>query len=354
MSEVTETPDLQGAYPRLSDAQIDALAALGQRRRAEPGQVLFAEGDRNCDFFVVLAGLVAVVDGRGTPQERVIGVHGRGRFLGELSLLTGEASYYTAVLAAPGEVLVVPVDQLRDLVACDPVFGELVLRAYLIRRSILIGLGAGLRIVGSRYSPDSRRLRDFAARNRLPYRWLDLETDPSAEALLSQFGVAPEETPIVIVGPRLLRNPATAELAAAIGLPAPVTPDGGCDLLVVGSGPSRPVRGRVRGLGRPAHGGAGRDSHRGPGRDVVPDRELPRLPGRHLRRRAGRAGADPGPEVRRRLRRARRGHGPSAGTAPGTRYGWPTGARSGPRRWSSPPGRGTGGCPSRGRTTSSR
>ena len=252
MSEVTETPDLQGAYPRLSDAQIDALAALGQRRRAEPGQVLFAEGDRNCDFFVVLAGLVAVVDGRGTPQERVIGVHGRGRFLGELSLLTGEASYYTAVPAAPGEVLVVPVDQLRDLVARDSAFGELVLRAYLIRRSILIGLGAGLRIVGSRYSPDSRRLRDFAARNRLPYRWLDLETDPSAEALLSQFGVAPEETPIVIVGPRLLRNPANAELAAAIGLPVPVATDGGCDLLVVGSGPaglSAAVYGASEGLG---------------------------------------------------------------------------------------------------------
>jgi thioredoxin reductase (NADPH) len=252
MSEVTETPDLQGAYPRLSDAQIDALAALGQRRRAEQGQVLFAEGDRNCDFFVVLAGLVAVVDGRGTPQERVIGVHGRGRFLGELSLLTGEASYYTAVPAAPGEVLVVPVDQLRDLVARDSAFGELVLRAYLIRRSILIGLGAGLRIVGSRYSPDSRRLRDFAARNRLPYRWLDLETDPSAEALLSQFGVAPEETPIVIVGPRLLRNPANAELAAAIGLPVPVATDGGCDLLVVGSGPaglSAAVYGASEGLG---------------------------------------------------------------------------------------------------------
>ena len=252
MSEVTETPDLQGAYPRLSDAQIDALTALGRRRRTEPGQVLFTEGDRNCDFYVVLAGLVAVVDGRGTPEERVIGVHGRGRFLGELSLLTGDASYYSAVPAGPGEVLVVPVEQFRELVVRDPGFGELVLRAYLIRRSILIGLGAGLRIIGSRYSPDSRRLRDFAARNRLPYRWLDLEADPSAEALLRQFGVPPEETPIVIVGNRLLRNPANAELAAAIGLPVPVATDGGCDLLVVGSGPaglSAAVYGASEGLG---------------------------------------------------------------------------------------------------------
>ena len=52
-----ETPDTYGAYPRLSDAQIAALAALGQRRNTQPAEVLFHEGERNCDFFVVLAGL---------------------------------------------------------------------------------------------------------------------------------------------------------------------------------------------------------------------------------------------------------------------------------------------------------
>jgi hypothetical protein len=59
-------------------------------------------------------------------------------------------------------------------VARDPAFGDLVLCAYLLQRSILIGLGAGLRIAGSRHSPDARRVRDFAARDRLPCRWLDV------------------------------------------------------------------------------------------------------------------------------------------------------------------------------------
>ena len=72
----TRTPDLQGAFPRLSDAQIAALDAQGQRRPTQPGEVLFAEGDRDCDFFVVLAGRVASVEGHGTPEERVIAVHG--------------------------------------------------------------------------------------------------------------------------------------------------------------------------------------------------------------------------------------------------------------------------------------
>jgi thioredoxin reductase (NADPH) len=236
--DITETPDLQGAYHRLSDTQIAALSGQGERRSTQPGEILFAEGQRGCDFHVVLAGHVASVEGHGTPEERIISVHGRGRFLGELSLLTGEGSFYTAMSLDAGEVLAVPVARLRELIDRDPAFGDLVLRAFLLRRSILIGLGAGLRVVGSRYSPDTRRVRDFAARNRIPLRWLDLETDPAAEAMLAQFGVTPDDTPIVVVYGRLLRNPGNAELAAAIGLPAPSAQQAGCDVLVVGAGPA--------------------------------------------------------------------------------------------------------------------
>jgi thioredoxin reductase (NADPH) len=229
---------VQGAYPRLSDAQIAALTGQGDRRGTEPGEILFGEGERDCDFYVVLAGHVASVEGHGTHEERIIGVHGRGRFLGELSLLTGEGSFYTAMALDRGEVLAVSVARLREMIARDPAFGDLVLRAYLLRRSILIGLGVGLRVVGSRYSPDTRRVRDFAARNRIPVRWLDLETDPAAEAMLAQLGVTPGDTPIVIVYGRMFRNPGNAELAAAIGLPAPSAQQAGCDMLVVGAGPA--------------------------------------------------------------------------------------------------------------------
>ena len=314
--ELVETPDLNGAYPRLDEAGIAALAPLGRRRRVQPEEILFREGDRECEFFVVLAGMVASVEGYGTAEESVISVHGRGRFLGELSLLTGEGSYYTAVAAEEGEVLAVPVGRLRELVACDQGIGDLILRAYLIRRSILIGLGAGLRIIGSRYSPDARRVRDFAARNRLPYRWLDLDGDPGAEALLARFGVAPQDTPIVILHGRMLRNPGNAELAAAAGLPAPSASAARCDLLVVGSGPggmSAAVYGASEGLRTmvlDVHG------HRRPGRHVVADRELPRLPVRHIRGRTGRTGHAAGPQVRRRVRGARGGRVDRGGRRP--------------------------------------
>jgi thioredoxin reductase (NADPH) len=236
----------------LDDAELAALAEYGDERVIGPEQPLFTEGERNCDFYTVLTGHVASVEGYQTPGERILAVHGRGRFLGELGLLTGEASFFSAVPAGPGRVLVVPVDRLRDLVARNPTIGDLVLRAYLLRRSILIGLGVGMRIIGSRYSPDSRRLREFATRNRVPTQWLDLEYDSEAEALLKLLQIDPSQTPIVILyGRDVLRNPTNAEVAAAIGLPAPTAPQTGCELLVVGAGPaglSAAVAGASEGL----------------------------------------------------------------------------------------------------------
>jgi thioredoxin reductase (NADPH) len=231
-----ETPDLQGAYPRLDADEIDRLAEYGTRRPTRSDETLVREGDHDYDFYVVTAGTVAVLE-----SGEVIRVHGKGRFIGELGQLTGQPAFFTAIAQEPGEVVQVPIALLRELIAAEPWFGDMVLRAYLVRRSLLIELGAGLRIVGSRFSTDTRRLRDFAARNRLPYRWIDLEEDREAESLLCQLGIPPHDTPVVILfGDQVLRNPSNAELARVTGLPVPeqATTEEVCDLLVVGAGPA--------------------------------------------------------------------------------------------------------------------
>jgi thioredoxin reductase (NADPH) len=232
-----ETPDQLGAYPRLSDDQLDSLRAAGEERPTRMDDVLFRQGDAPYDFFVVLEGQAAMVDD-GDEGERVIAVHGPRRFLGELSVLVGQPAFFTAKVVEPGAVLQVPAERVRERVAEDPAFGDLVLRAFLQRRTILIGLGAGLRIIGSCYSPDTRRLLEFVARNRLPHRWLDLEADPEAERLLHRLGVPPEETPLVLLGGELLRNPDNAELARALRLSSPAPQRDLVDLVVVGAGPA--------------------------------------------------------------------------------------------------------------------
>ena len=162
-----EPPDRNGAFPRLNDDQRARLLAVGELRKVVPGEVLFTDGDDSYDFFVVESGAVAIVRGMG-DENHVIAVHGRHRFLGELNLLTGGRVYLSAVVRDAGEVIQVPIDNLRRLVADDEELSNMILRAFMARRSILIEVGGGVRVIGSRYSLDARRLREFLARNRVP------------------------------------------------------------------------------------------------------------------------------------------------------------------------------------------
>ena len=249
-------------------------------------------------------------------------------------------------------MLHVPADRVRELRSDDPALGDLLLRAFLQRRSILIGLGAGLRILGSCYSPDTRRLLEFVARNRLPHRWLDLEEDPAAEALLDRLGIAPEETPIVLLGERAAAQP---EQRRTRPRAAPLLARARrelIDLAVVGAGPAglaAAVYGASEGLSTVV---ARSEAAGRAGRHVGADRELPGLP-----RRACRAPSSPSArviqaaEVRRDASPSRRGARRSSAATATTCSGSSEGA-AGRRRapWSSPPAPGTAGCRSPGST----
>jgi thioredoxin reductase (NADPH) len=234
---IEEPPDRNGAFPRLNDDQRARLLAVGELRDVEPGEVLFTDGDDSYDFFVVDSGAVTIVRGLG-DENHVIAVHGPRRFLGELNLLTGGRVYLSAVVRDPGAVIQVPLANLRRLVADDDELSNLILRAFMARRSILIEVGGGVRVIGSRYSVDARRLREFLARNRVPYHWVDLEEDEEAERSLRALGVEPAETPVVAGGQGVLRDPSNAEVAKMLGLGARGAPPPLCDLVVVGGGPA--------------------------------------------------------------------------------------------------------------------
>jgi thioredoxin reductase (NADPH) len=233
-----ETPDLHGAFPRLTDSQLETLDAHGVRRVVEPDEVLIAEGEPSKYFYVVIQGRVGVYD-EYQARRRLIRVHGPRRFIGELSILTRQVAFVTAAALEEGEVLAIPARRLRALALHEPELGDLILRALLVRRSLLIDSGAGFRIVGTRTSRDTQRLRSFAVRNRLPHRFLDIEQDAFAESLMSQFHISPDDLPIVIVpGHAVLRNPTNAELADATGLRKRNDTREVVDLIVVGAGPS--------------------------------------------------------------------------------------------------------------------
>jgi len=230
-----------GRSPVLDAAQIAVLRRYGSESDVGAGTVLFADGDETYDLIVLLQGQAEIVQDRGQPGERVLASYGPSQFLGELGLLTGQRVYLTAVVTTPGRVLRVAPDQLRIVMAQELDLSELILRAFLLRHAILTQIGSGLTLIGSRFSPDTRRLLEVLARNRLPSKWLDLESNLDAETMLRELDVPVDDLPIIMIpGGPLLRNPSGRVLLDALGLSG--TSEHGvsdlCDLLVVGGGPA--------------------------------------------------------------------------------------------------------------------
>ena len=225
------------AFPTLDPDHLAVLETLGTRRRIATGEVLYEDGDATYDFFVVVSGAVDIVVDAGR-QERVVAQHGAGRFLGELNLLTGQRVFVTARVTEPGEVIVVPVAALRRLIATQPTLSDLILAAFLARRSVLrSGAASVIRVVGSRFSSETAAVREFLVRSGIPHEWIDPDGAPDVDALLREFGVEPGDLPVVIVTGTVLRRATPGELSQYLGLTIDALPDRCFDLVVVGGGP---------------------------------------------------------------------------------------------------------------------
>jgi thioredoxin reductase (NADPH) len=225
------------AFPVLDAGQMEALEKLGTPRPVAAGDYLFQAGDASYDFFVVLSGAVDILLEAGSDEE-VVTRHGPGRFLGDLNLLTGSRVLVTARVAEPSEVLQVPVDVLRRVLATQPSLSDTILAALLARRSLLMSYGPStIRVIGSRFSPETGRVREFLLRSRIPHEWHDPDHDREVDGLLRELGVSPRDLPVVISAGTVMRRPTPGELAQYLGLTVDSLPGRCFDLVVVGGGP---------------------------------------------------------------------------------------------------------------------
>ena len=233
-----EEADFAGAFPILDEAQVAKLGRYGVEESVPAGRVLFREGERGSDFVVVLSGSVEAVAHFGESGETTSTTFNPGQFVGVMNILSNEGAYVTATATVPSRILRVPLTQLRAVIGDDITLSEIVIRAFLLRHSLLLRLGTGPKVIGSRYSESTRAILDLLARNRLAVTWIDVESDPRAETLLRNFGFTVADIPLVLVaGQPILRNPSLAEVAAVFGIQADESHlENSCDLLVIGAG----------------------------------------------------------------------------------------------------------------------
>src|SRR6266496_1225424 len=96
----------------------------------------------------------------------------------------------------------------------------------------------GIRIVGHRWSPHFTQIRDFLARNSIPYQVLDVETEETAAQLMASCGTSCKQLPLVVFADGShLSDPSSAALAGKLGLKTKAELPF-YDLVIVGGGPA--------------------------------------------------------------------------------------------------------------------
>jgi thioredoxin reductase (NADPH) len=226
-------------FPTLTPAHIRRIEAHGHVRAIKPGEVLVQQGDSAVPFFVVVSGELDVLRPSG-GAETLVTVHGPGQFTGEVSTLSGRRALFRLRAAKIGEVIELDRQHMLALVQTDAELGEILMRAFILRRVELVAAGIGdVVLVGSMHSADTLRLKEFLMRNGHPYAYIDLERDSEVQNLLDGFHIAANEIPVVICrGEVVLRNPTNQQVADCLGFNESIDQTQMRDVVIIGAGPS--------------------------------------------------------------------------------------------------------------------
>jgi len=226
-------------FPVLTQRQINRIEAYGHTRVVQSGELLVEQGDINVPFFVVITGELEIVRPFGA-QETLVTVHGPGQFTGEVNTLSGRRSIFRSRVSKTGKVIELNHQQMLGLIQKDAELSGILMRAFILRRVELIAAGVGdIILIGSTYSADTLRIKEFLIRNGHPYSYIDLERDPEVQNLLDSFQISANEIPVLIYrGQLVLRNPNNQHLADSLGFNESIDQSKVRDVVVIGAGPA--------------------------------------------------------------------------------------------------------------------
>jgi thioredoxin reductase (NADPH) len=226
-------------FPTLTSAQIARIAARGRRRPIARGQVLVEVGDKDVPFFLVVSGEVQAVRPSGATETLIV-AQGPGQFSGEAIMLTGRRAMARLRASEPGEVIELERERLLALIQTDAELSEILMRAFMLRRLELIAHDFGdVVVIGSTHCAGTLRVREFLTRNGHPFRYIDLDRDAEAQAVLDHFHVSEADVPVLICGANaVLRNPSNAQIAECLGFNDTIDQTRVSDMVIVGAGPA--------------------------------------------------------------------------------------------------------------------
>lgn len=223
------------AFPKINEHDLKLLKSLCETVSFSDGQIIFHAGDADLDLFVVEKGGIKIMN--PADENKHIVTHGPSQFAGDIDLLTHRPVIVTGVAAGPTQLLRIKNSRLREVLSKVPSLAETLLIAIQERRRLLLATGViGLKIVGPGKCPNTMRVREFLAKNFVPFTWYDSASN-QGQKLLRAWG-SPKKMPVIESSDgQLFTDPTLRELSQKIGVWCHC-PTGNVDLAIIGAGPA--------------------------------------------------------------------------------------------------------------------
>lgn len=233
------TASVDDRYPRFSEAEIGKMRRFGSIERWVAGEVMFRTGEPGLGMRVLLRGRARLSRRDGLGRSQTIAELGAGQFLGEVAQLTGKPALADGLALDDVEALMIPPEQIRNLLVAEALLGERIMRSLVLRRFGLVQEGCGPVLIGR---PDDLRLlalEGLLHRLGHPYFVADPATDADIRDILGQLGTWQDDVPAVMLADgTLIRDPDERQLAASLGLLPDLDSARTYDVAVVGAGPA--------------------------------------------------------------------------------------------------------------------
>jgi thioredoxin reductase (NADPH) len=231
-------PDL--AFPKLTEEMVERLRSYGQVETFPANVLLFSQGERQVDMFVVLDGEIDVTLPAAGGESKIIAHHGRFAFSGELNLLTSQGSLVEARTARESRLLRIPRTELQRLMRAEGEIANIITSATIWRRiSILAEATSGVVLMGHAGDAETTQLQRFFVRNSYPHSIVEASAATPDEDLSDrELTREPAFPAVVLTDGRILHRPTIAQLADELGITELPDPELIYDVTVVGAGPS--------------------------------------------------------------------------------------------------------------------
>ncbi|MEO0668928.1 MAG: FAD-dependent oxidoreductase [Pseudomonadota bacterium] len=221
----------------LSPDHVAAMRRVGRLVQLKPGDVFQQAGAPITEFHYLLSGETEAISA-GTGKRYGNATLGPGQFFGELAFLTGGHAFMSGRAVQESELLCVKREDMLQLMADIPEMSDIIISVYAARRRRMVEVDeASLTLIGGEVDRDIRRIASFAARNRIPFAEIELDSS-EGDAMAAQCSIDRAHPAVIFAKHQVITPPTPGGVARALGLDMALRREDVFDVAIVGGGPA--------------------------------------------------------------------------------------------------------------------